>query len=200
MFRLAILLLMFVNIVYAKSETVLELYEDIPADLLMMNAHDGKPIPKAERSKRITVKDLKNGHLEVDTSGVEGYESKLVVAFFKRKSKAPLIAYAAEWGDGKILRFLERDDGKWRDVTDTTIPIVEDSVVRRRSLERIKELQAKNINLQDCASGTFKDVLPRQGTTIKAVASAATSDCLKSKSEIVLMEFTFDGDRFNLKP
>jgi hypothetical protein len=74
------------------------------------------------------------------------------------------------------------------------VPAIAEADVNRRAAERVPGVAARLQKLMDCASGTYRWVMPRRGTTLLAKVS---SDCVAS--DATLFELRFDGARFMLR-
>lgn len=183
------------------SANVKELFLDAPKELVPLNsAEDGSALSRDARQKRIKLLDLKNGYLEVETSGLDGNEGPLFVAMFTRKGASPLLALAYGMGDStNRLKFLSDEGGGWKEITDTVFTKVTDKQLDQWVGAHPKDIKLIDGKLSDCASGTFRYVLPRYGRDIKVVAGGSTSDCIRSQKEVELATFHFDGAKFNLK-
>jgi hypothetical protein len=180
----------------AKRVNVLQLFLSVPSGLLGFHQDDGKLEPIEKRKSRIKLTDVKNGYLEVDPRGLEAFESDIQVAYFRRPSSVPLLLLSFELGDSTDdLLALEKRDGKWRDVTREVIPKVTAEFVNARTHARVPEARKKNLNLDDCASGTFRYLLPRHGRTILA---KTRTDCLTVGNGKIIFKLVPDGEKFKI--
>lgn len=174
------------------------LFLEVPSEMLRFHRPDGTIEPLTLRTKRIVLSDVRNGYLEVDTKGLEAFESKVQVALYKIKPRRRVLAVAYQIGDSTDdLSFFEKQTAGWREVTSELLPPISAEFVNRRARERVRDLAARNINLDDCASGTFRYDLPRKGTTISAKIS---SDCAPTGNGSLLFELHWNGARFTLDP
>lgn len=182
----------------APTETVQSLFLDIPSDLLGFFEADGKIASTESMKRRVKLKDLKNGYLEVDAKGLEALGSHIQVALFKLGRTRKAIAIAYQSGDSTDdLRFFEKMAGTWTDVTKAVFPMPDAKLVNSRTRERVPEAAKKHLNLGDCASGTFQFVLPRSGRTI---IGKTASDCLTTGNGKTIFEYALRDERFVLLP
>jgi len=180
----------------AKTGNVLELFLSVPSGLLGFHQDDGKLEPIEKRKARIKLRDIKNGYLEVDPRGLEAFESDIQVAYFSRPSGVPLLLLSYELGDSTDdLLALEKKDGQWRDVTREVIPPLTEEFVNTHTRARVPEAAKKKLNLSDCASGTFRFILPRHGRTILA---KTRSDCLTAGNGKVIFKLVPEGEKFKI--
>jgi hypothetical protein len=161
----------------------------------LKNEKDGTTFDRELRRKAVLIDDARNGYLKMSHAGVEALEAPLEAGLFKRRQGSPLVGIAYEFGDATTgLKFFAKEDKTWRDVTADVMPKISDEQLDKRAQERVPELAKAKRKLSDCASGTYRWVMPRKGTTL--VAELA-SDCVHGKA--ALFELRFDGGRFTLR-
>lgn len=191
------LILCSVGLGKAPRENVETYFLEVAASAFTLFNSQGVRETGANLKKRITVRDHRNGYLEIDTKNLEAMESALQAALFQTK-KGPILALAYERGDSSDdLQFFQKGATGWTDVTKEIFESPADRWVDDLARRKVPELAKNQINLSDCASGTFKYVLPRAGKTIGVILR---SDCITQyPHDRTLFEVVFDGQKFRPK-
>lgn len=143
-----------------QPQTVLDYYLILPSDMFR-NYPLGEA--RAEREAAITLKDIKNGYLQLGKPG-EGESASL--ALFKKPDGSYLLGMETTLCALKCeqtLYFLRYERGAWYDVTGDVLPKIDDSATEARVK---RELKAAKIFGSDNYAYQLLYQLPRVGTTI----------------------------------
>ena len=140
--------------------TVLDYFLRLPQEYLVNYPIGGS---RREREAAITVRDLRNGFLQI---GKPGEGESATVALFRKPDGRALIAVESNLCALKCeqkLFFLQYENGAWSDVTEEMLPRIDDRAVRAR-VER--ETKAERGIGPDNYAYQLLYKLPRTGTTI----------------------------------
>lgn len=166
-----------------------------PQQLGLHDAKTGEVISKAQQLNRIEREDLDGMYLEINTLGLDAFEAELQIALFRKTDGTPILATASILGDRtEILTFFENADGSWVDATQLLMPEVPMAYSDRLAKVR---LNLGTQRLSDCASGTYRYLLPQGSGALRAVAA---TDCFAVDPSVTLFEMRFDGMVFRLHP
>lgn len=193
LFLVFVLFIAFVSIVAAQPKTVTDYFLAMPSNIYATNMEGDKITGKAALTKHrkslIKTEDIKNGYLKLEGP----WESWAEIALFKKKDGSYLIAQS-ETGCGPacegFIKFFTYKAGKWTDVTKQVFPMPSESQVATA-------LKAKKINTEDGMSNYF--LLPQTGTTVKMACNMCENGETNEDSELVLMEFNWNGEKFTIK-
>lgn len=182
-----------VNSFSQQPKTVTDFYLAMPNDVYATNMEGNKITGKAALTKHrkslIKTEDIKNGYLKLEGA----WEGWAEIALFKKKDGSYLIAQS-ETGCGPacegFIKFFTYKAGKWTDVTKQVFPMPTDNQVAAA-------FKAKKINTEDGMSNYF--LLPQTGTTVKMACNMCENGETNEEPELVLMEFTWNGEKFTVK-
>lgn len=179
-------------------KTVTDYFLAMPTDVYSTDIEGNKIKGKAALTKHrkslIKVEDKKNGYLRLEGA----WEGWAEIALFKKKDGSYLIAQA-ESGCGPacegFIKFFTYKAGKFTDVTSKVFPdLTEDQI--------IDAFAARDIDTEEDGTSHYF-LLPQIGTTIKMACNvcetSADSDEVSEESDITLMEFTWNGEKFSVK-
>jgi hypothetical protein len=182
---LLVLICAFTTTAFAQPKTVTDYYLALPGDIYGIDNY-GEPIKgkkELEKFRRslISIEDVENDYLKLQ--GIwEGWAE--IVLF--RKTDGNVIVALAEAGCGPAcsgyVRFYSYQAGKWTDITDDTLPNVEEA--------ELEKLFSRNKLPLDEGIYSYY-LLPRGGKTIKM----ACNEC-SDEEHFTLLEFEWNGAKF----
>lgn len=176
-----------------QPKTVTDYYLAMPPDVYSLTIEGknvkGKTALEKFRRSMIKIEDVKNGYLKLEGA----WEGWAEIALFKKKDGSYLIAQA-ESGCGPacegFIKFFTYKAGKWTDVTKQVFPMPTESQVKAA-------FKAKKINTKDGLSNYF--LLPQDGTTVKIACNMCENGETSGEPDLILMEFTWNGENFSIK-
>lgn len=175
-----------------RAQSVLEMYLELPSEMLgRVNAPD-EPANKDEsfRRKVIDVNDNKNGFLST--------KGRVHFAKFNRRKGTPILvvsggSYAEDARKRRLEIFGKNKEGTWEDITKQYYQELPDVVVN--ALDKLACPKASKTDLTISASGSYRLMLPRTGTTIEAIID---SDRVP-RCYAVLFKLQWDGQKFSME-
>lgn len=177
-----------------QPKTVTDFYLAMPSDVYSTNNEGNKVTGKAAltklRKSLIKVEDIKNGYLKLEGA----WEGWAEIALFKKKDGNYLIAQA-ESGCGPacegFVKFFTYKAGKWTDVTNQVFPNLSEAQVKQA-------FASKKVDLED-EGMSYYFLLPQVGTTVKMACNMCENGETSESPDLVLMEFTWNGEKFSIK-
>jgi len=174
--------------VRSQPRTVLDYYR------LLSAAHLNVPEGVKTRKPVVAKTDIANGYLLLEpppySEGDGGWESwaNAEVVLFKKRAGGYVVGVAQTETvtvSTTILKFLEYDAGKWRDVTNAVMPEITERMIRA-ALLRAAPAEAKELRDDDMMLVTYS--LPRVGRSIIA----------QWDYNAKLFKLNWNGERFEL--
>ncbi|GEM_PF-2051446 len=171
-----------------QPKTVTDFYLLLPGEFFSTTVEGktvkGKANLEKVRRSIIETEDIKNGYLNLGRYS-EGWGE---VAIFKKKNGTYIVGVAESVcgpGCDGTVKFFTYQNSKWTDVTDEVFPTLNENEIKSAF---------ENAGAEYDASGNYF-LLPRVGRTVKMACNL----CVEDKEETLLMEFAWNGERFEKK-